>query len=373
MEENVPDAEHMLPISVNEPDDDESNYGYGGSAFLNTSQYSQISTGSSTDLGQSPTSSELGEEETISQFYEDSFAIHEDVSSSNITGHGSLNDTSTDNFFDTTLDSLDMDPPSSRAEVHLTRTRLMASQPRNLNNLPTAVYLQSIAPQTVTVNLIVGIISIPPPRKITTRRDSRTVHLVEMLVGDDTRAGFAINIWLPDPLPNSIDPTTAATVATTTTTTTKCHPNTTPDLATAITTHLRPRDIILIRNAALSSFRAIVYGQSLRRKGMTTIDLLHRNAVDSSDTCGAYSAREVRDILGEEGPTAKMKRVKHWVMNFVAAAATTTTVGYSGPSLTRNENRRAGDGNSAGGGSGNDKKRRNPKEKYLVSLPMDTQ
>ena len=342
----------MSPISANNP-----NNGSGcdcdSTPFLNPTHHSQLSAGSSTDLSQSLlSSSQLSEEgEPTSQFYEESYAIHEEVSSE-MMGNGSSNDTPSGESFDDTSNSLDVEPPGD-AKANMVRTRLMASLPRNLSNLPNAAYLQSITPQTVTINVVVGIISILPPREITTRRGGRTVHLVELLVGDDTRAGFAINIWLND-LPK-IDRVTTSTT------------NTPSDqiLATVVT-HLRPRDIILIRNAALSSYQGKVYGQSLR-KGMTTIDLLHRNVVDSTDTYGAYSAHELREMLSSsssttatEGSLLKMKRVKQWVMDFVGMTA----------HVPPHHHRLKVDN---GGDSDKGTKRRQRETTHLAPLPLDTQ
>lgn len=339
------------PISAHDSDE-ESDCERDTTPFLNTTRLSQVSAGSFTDLSQSTLSSQLSEEEEPdSQFYEESYAIHEEVSSSVVMGHGSSIDTSFGGSFDDTCNSLDFDP-SRDAKANVVRTKLTTSLPRNLNNLPNAAYLQSITPQTVTVNIVAGIISILPPREITTRRGGRTVYLVEVLVGDDTRAGFAINVWLND-LPN-IDRATTTTTTTITTTASD------PDLATVVT-HLRPRDIILIRNAALSSFQGKVYGQSLR-KGMTTIDLLHRNMVDSTDTCGAYSAQELRETSSTESPVLKLKRVKQWVMDFVGTTAHI-------PPKQRSK--------LHGGGSGRDDdeyaKRKRKESQHLPPLPMDTQ
>lgn len=366
MENNGIHAGLKSPISVNHPDD-ESDCDRESALFLNTSHLSQVSAGSSfTDPSQSAHSSHFSgeEEEEISQFYEESYAVHEEVSSSDVMGHGSSNDTRYDESFDDTLNSVDPDHPPWDAKANMVKIRLMASLPRNLNNLPTAAYLQSITPQTVTINVVVGIISILPPREITTRRGGRRkVHLVEMLVGDDTRAGFAINIWL-DNFPNIARSATTTTAAVTT--------NAAGDQSLAtIVTNLRPRDIILIRNAALNSFQGRVYGQSLRPKGMTTIDLLYRHVIDSTDTCGAYSAQELREIpsspslssRGESSPTTKLKRVKQWVMDFVG---TTTHV-----SLDRRSNLH-GSGDD-GDGDGDETRKKQRKELYLVSLPTDTQ
>lgn len=334
MEQNRTHAGLMLPASANNPDD-ESDYGHNATPFLDKTHLSPVSAGSSTDFSQSLLSSQISGEELVSQFYEESYAIHEEVPSSAMTGHGSSNDTPFGESFDDTCNSLDFDPPRD-ANADMARKRLMAGLPRNLNNLPNALYLQSITPQTVTVNFVVGIISILPPREIITRRGGRTVHLVEMLVGDETQAGFAINIWLPD-LPN-IDRTTASDQG----------------LATVVT-RLRPRDIILIRNAALSSFQGKVYGQSLR-KGMTTIDLLHRNVVDSTDTYGAYSAQELRETSSTEISLLKMKRVKQWVMDFVGMTT----------QIPPNQRSKLDDG--AGEGA-----KRERKESHLAPLPVDTQ
>lgn len=335
MDQNQIHAGFMSSVGAASPVDELDDYNNGTHCSMKIYS-SQVCAGSSTDHSQSPLSSQIGENELLSQFYEESFAIHEEVSSSDVTGHGLSDGTSFGASFEDTLNSLDVDSPRD-AKADITRTRLIASLLRDLNNLPNAVYLQSITPQTVTVNLVVGIISILPPREITTRRGGRTVHLVEMLVGDDSRAGFAINIWLPD-LPN-FGRTTA------------------PDQElAAVATQLRPRDMVLIRNAALSSFQGKVYGQSLR-KGMTTIDLLHRNVVDSTDTYGAYSAQELREAFPTEGPMLKVKRVKQWVMDFVGA--TTQQMLY-------NESSKLG----GGGGVGEKRER---KEAQLAPLPMDTQ
>lgn len=363
-------------ISANRPDD-ETDGEQESTPFWNTTHFSQTPAESLTDHSQSLGSSQLDEDaESDSQFYEESFAIHEEVSSSDVMGHGSSNDTPYDESFDETSNSLPTDPPAD-AKTNMIRTRLTASLPRNLNNLPTATYLHSITPQTLTIDLIVGIISILPPREITTttrgRARPRTVHLIEMLVGDDTRAGFAVNIWLDDP-PGP-----------------PCSPR---NLATIVTQSLRPRDIILIRNAALNSFRGKVYGQTLRR-GMTTIDLLHRAVIDSRDTAysGAYSVMELRErgMEGEgegegvgvrvgrgerekkeegQSPMLKMKRVRRWVMDFVGTTTTTTAAPHP--------RARVGGLGAAAGDRGDNKdpkqaRRERRESHHLAPLPMDTQ
>ena len=120
-----------------------------------------------------------------------------------------------------------------------------------------------------------------------------------MLVGDDKKTGFGINLWVsPDP-----------------------HNGKQSMLETALA-HLRPQDVVLARNVALGSFGGKVYGHSLQRD-MTTLDLLHRKVVDGSDTPGAFSMREFENndddndegVIG--GQLAKLRRVRRWVMEFV--------------------------------------------------------
>lgn len=367
MEENVIHAELTSPVSASNPVD-ESDCDRDSAIFLNASHLSQVSIGSFSDPSQSAHSSQLNveQEEDISQFYEESYAIHEEVSSSDVTGHGASNDTPCDESFGDILDQVDVDYPLLDTKANIVKARLMASLPRNLNNLPTAAYLQSITPQTVTINVVVGIISILPPREITTRRGGRRkVHLVEMMVGDDTRAGFAINIWLDHFLNINQSATTTTAAA--------ANNSETQSLATTVT-NLRPRDIVLIRNAALNSFQGKVYGQSLRRKGMTTIDLLHRSIVgstDSTDTYGAFSAQELREIpfpsssssSSGVSPLTKLKRVRQWVMDFVG-----TTAHVSLDRRSRFED----DGGEADG-EDEAMKRKRQAESHLIPLPTDTQ
>ncbi|OBT86974.1 hypothetical protein VE02_04604 [Pseudogymnoascus sp. 03VT05] len=153
----------------------------------------------------------------------------------------------------------------------------------------------------MTVNIIVGILSISPPRSIQTRGGS-AVEIVELLVGDDTRSGFGINCWLPL---NVVSRPTGG------------HPNLRSSLS-----GLRPQDIILVRNVALTSFRGEVYGQSLRCD-VTKADLLFRNRIDREDERGCYSVRDLNTTIGSDihPQVAKTIRVREWVLRFVGHGA----------------------------------------------------
>ena len=112
-----------------------------------------------------------------------------------------------------------------------------------------------------------------------------------MLVADDTKAGFGLNIWLPAADSQS------------------------PHLRAAVGA-LRPQDVVLARNVALSAFRGVVYGQSLRRD-TTRLELMYR-----SGGGGTYSARDLAEEGAKEGVVGRVRAVRRWVMEFVGGGRT---------------------------------------------------
>lgn len=155
----------------------------------------------------------------------------------------------------------------------------------DLEDIPPAARIMALNPQTVTLNLIVGIISIAQPRTVTTRWGN-AMTLVEVLVGDDTGSGFAVTFWL-----------SAATGG--------------------AVRMLRRQDVVLMQNVALHVFRGKVYGQSLRRD-MTKVDLLWRR-----DGGGCYSARALAKREPASHPQQEKARlVKDWVLKFVGGDPT---------------------------------------------------
>lgn len=188
--------------------------------------------------------------------------------------------------------------PSFPSDVHLT----------DLKMIPSASYLHSIQPQTMTVNVVVGIIALPAPVTVSRRSDGSKIDLVEMLVGDDTRSAFGISIWLPY-LEEAVQPPQGK------------------DTLRSQVMSLRPTDIVLIRNLALGSFRGKVHGQSLRR-GITKIDLLHRRKVTHGGkpqgphgSIGSHGI--LRDFYQSGGELLKKKanQVHQWLLQFVGAPA----------------------------------------------------
>ena len=295
-------------------------------SFLSTEGLSLISSPPDENSLQASMVSQYSQDDVLSQFYEHSFAIHEEIPSSRIMHRDSFVDTSC--FSDAKDASLiSSESIGTVSQQNLPPSMLSVGRLVDLQDVPNAAYLRSIEPQTMTVNLVVGIISISQPRLITTHKARRKVELLEMLVGDDTKAGFGVNIWLHPDESGLSKGGMRSEVA-----------------------QLRPQDIVLMRNVALTSFRGKVYGQSLR-KDTTTLKLLYRSALDINDRQGIYSAQEldvgrVKDIC-----TAKVANVKRWVMAFVGASI-----------ASRQETRqtRAREGQEVN-------------EKQMIALPPDTQ
>jgi len=241
----------------------------------------------------------------IDQFYDHSLAIHEHIPSSQLpptslnTDDSSVEisrEVSTD--FSESFDdfSQEADRPQPVDFGHLS----------DLEDLPNAKYLESIQPQTMTVNIIVGVISIAQPRVVKTRWGASKT-LVELLVGDDTRSGFTVTFWL------SPEQTDANTLLQT----------------------LRRQDILLLRNVALGVFMNKVHGHSLR-KGHTKIHLLHRRRIDKYDQGGTYVMKEVASTRATHPQLAKTRRVWEWLLHFVGDGGTSLGKrGRNGKSIRR--------------------------------------
>ncbi|KAI5866189.1 hypothetical protein GGS23DRAFT_555912 [Durotheca rogersii] len=258
---------------------------FGDERFFN-------SAGSSFDAASGCSGSSAATQEILDRFYDHSLAVHDDIPSSELP---TASCGTTLSSFDTTGDqsshmsiqsndlSIGQDQPSVAQSAHLS----------DLEDVPNASYLESISPQTMTVNLIVGIISIAEPRTVKTRWGS-TLSLIELLVGDETKSGFSVTFWLSSDLGES---------------------------SSKILRELRRQDIVLLRNVALSVFMNKVHGHSLR-KGLTKVDLLHRRRLDRSDRGGLYNLKDVSSKKSAHPQLRKTRRVREWVMNFVGGGGT---------------------------------------------------
>lgn len=231
----------------------------------------------------------------LSQFYEHSLSILEaSFSSDSDNNDTTLPFDEEDNDIDESISSLvtgsaDAVPFPYPRELH------------DIKDIPNAAYLRSIVPQTPSVTLVVAVIGINPVRRVTARQSKQELDILEIIVGDETRTGFGVTFWLPVPENQKQTNNSAA------------------ELREKIL-GIRPRDIVLMRNVGLSSFQDLVYGQSLW-KGMTKVELLHRQQVDSQDVQGAYSTVTIDTATREDRLLYKVRNVRNWLMNFVGTKA----------------------------------------------------
>ena len=156
----------------------------------------------------------------------------------------------------------------------------------DLRKIPTARHLESIHPQTMTINILASVISIRPTRTVKLRKRAGEMDIVEVLVGDETRAGFNISFWLA--------PTDSQR----------------PDLTNSMRdmlSSLRSGDVLLITHIALGEFKGNVYGQSLSKR-------ITRNNTSIIKLSG--------ETIGLPAQTmAKLKRVIAWTGDFVGRPA----------------------------------------------------
>ncbi len=298
---------------------------YVETSFLTVSSF--FSTGSTEDAvddgTEFPASAET-DEHVVSHFYEQSFANHENIASSQIQFEDESSTDSADHsaallsasFLTSFSGSDSFASPAS--PVIKKRTISVRGRICDLKDIPNASHIRSVVPQTITVNLVVCILSVSLPRSIRTKRWGREVQLVEMLVADETRAGFNINFWLPPEQPA------------------KGRFQTENNLANSLG-RLRRQDVVLIRNVALNAFMGKVYGQSLR-KDMTTLDLLYRHIDDTGDTTNGYQDIDLVDANEEHPQAGKVSRVKEWVMAFVGSGPQSKQRG-AGPSVEHGRTR----------------------------------
>jgi len=277
------------------------------------------------------------EDEALSQFYEHSFALHEaalsgspSVTKQTFVSVGPREQPFDNSAFTTASSSFDsssldgdtsfITTTSSPRHIPILPAAAKAALTHNLNDIPNAAYLHSISPQTMTVNLIVGILEVKPPRLIRIRRGTgKEMEIVEMLVGDETKSGFGINFWLW--------PERSGAARKLGQRQQQSH-NESESLRDTLN-KLRPQDIILARNVALSSFRGQVYGQFLRME-LARLYLLYRSPTSrfnsgdhGEETLCIYRPSELlcKEGIPEDPQTRKVRKVRDWVIHFVAGPA----------------------------------------------------
>lgn len=245
-------------------------------------------------------------------FLEHSIALIDDLASSQLAPTNAdettfLNSTTLSFLSDTSL------RPSDDSEISPSPSQ-KPSIPVNLpitdiRQIPSASHILSIAPQTITINLLCAVISIPQPRTVTLRRrrgndhadnpQANTMEILDLLVGDETRAGFSISFWMP-PLD------------------TQKHKAIDSDDTRSALQSLRSGDIVIVTNVALSVWRGAVYGQSLGKRWA-------RNSTRISKVGDTEVERGVP--FGIKG---KLAKVRGWSDEFVGKADSRTGGGGRG-------------------------------------------
>ena len=271
-------------------------------------QESPASDISSELLSQPSGSSAESTPEALNDFYDHSFSIHEAIPSSQLSDISEAAPGTPTFESNEEMYSSSSDKPAGIMRTASQRRLSQAPRPKILTDLfavPNANYLFSIEPQTMTVNLVVGILSISPTRKVTTGRQygrPKEVELIELTVGDNTKTGFNITMWLPKEMRvNWKDGANA-------------QPEGSRSELRRNLKMLRPRDVVMIQNVALSSFRGKVHGQSLKRD-VTKIDLLFRRPVDESDPEGVYRPSNLRNPVDPQ--LKKVKAVRDWLLEYM--------------------------------------------------------
>lgn len=246
------------------------------------------------------------ETQDLADFYDHSLTIHEAIPSSQLELQQSI--TPGTPIYES---SEEMFPDQSTTPGGIIRTssqRRLSQAPKpkvltNLCDIQGASYLEMLLPQTKTVNLVCGVLSVSPSRIVTVGANGRRpkkIEMVELMVGDDTKSGFSITIWLPREMHVNW----------------KDGAQEKPEGARSILRRslkaIQVRDVVLIQNVALSTFRGKVHGQSLRGD-VTKVDTLFRKKVGDEEQAGCYTAQNLKMATAKDQQILKVKRVRDWL------------------------------------------------------------
>jgi hypothetical protein len=231
-----------------------------------------------------------GEAAPQDEFLERSMALLDDIEPIHIVPGAALQDADDESRLETTFWTNNSFATTSFTSTRTSDASFLLPSTENvdisgpitdLKRIPNADYISRIQPQTITVNLVVGIIAISPARTVRLRRRNAEMDIIDITVGDETRAGFSISFWLV-PVESQLKPV--------------------DDLRNVLSKS-RTGDVVVVNNVALSAFNGCVYGQSLSRrfvKNSTSISL-------------------IGDAQGTGASRAKVERVQGWTMDFVGA------------------------------------------------------
>lgn len=285
--------------------------------FLDTSELlsqdlAQESAGSDVSADESRPSQESYEPETeaLADFFDHSLNVHEAIPSSQISESAPY--TPGTPVYESSDEMFPEQPATPGGIMRTSSQRRLSQAPKpkmltNLCDIPSANFIKAISPQTKTVNLIVGVISIAPSRLVTAGAkwaNPKPKELIELLVGDDTKTGFSITMWLPREM--RVNWRDGA----------QERPEGSRSILRRSLKCIRPRDVVLIQNIALSEFRGKVHGSSLRND-VTKIDTLFRKKVEDEEQAGCYTAQNLRMATGRDAQIMKVRKVRDWMADFL--------------------------------------------------------
>ena len=254
----------------------------------------------------------------LTQFLEQSFALHEDVASSQPQledGAGSQNSAAVTESMTISESSVVVSPP-----VPPLKTDAQIGQITALKDIPSISQIISLRPQKIMRSLVVAVLSIPPIRPCKNRwgRYSRPADRLELTVADETRSGFGVNLWLP---PVAAEISAGHENHGESGITAPAWPSSFNQEARA----LRLRDIAMLRNVALTEYQGKVYANS--REGLTKIEVLFRfsegSHEESSRERGRYRLKDLRRANRKGEPDhllEKTCRIWDWLVDFVGVA-----------------------------------------------------
>jgi len=233
-------------------------------------------------------------------FLDHSFAILDNLQSSQIepnddtlVGEETTFLTTTSFMTQTSVSESNLSSMDDTAIRAPTKQLMTVSGPiASIKSLPSAPQLVALRPQTITRNLIVGIIAISPAKTVTVRRGNYEMDVIEMTVGDETKAGFTISTWLS---PEASDKASLQR-----------------DMRRAMQ-RLKTGDVVVIERLALSVFRDQVFGQSLNwrtTKNVTKFNVVDRDAIEQARLASASQAIASSVV-------DKVQRVRDWVDYFI--------------------------------------------------------
>jgi hypothetical protein len=239
-------------------------------------------------------------DDALSEFCNLSYSIHEDVPSS-LESRSSFWTQSHDEtgFWDERMDDSMVKQSKKKSAKILHSPAPMSEHVSDIEEIPNVAYLGLISPRIMKANFIVAVLTVCPRRRVRTRW-GHDMDIVEVVVGDETRSGFRVTCWLTPENQGA-----------------KTHIPKRNALSESVAI-LRPRDVVLFRSVALSTFKGQVYGQSVGNN-VTQIELLYRKPIDSSDIRGVFTSAAVTyDADDDPNPQLmKVRRVSDWLQNFV--------------------------------------------------------